>query len=196
MQEPSSQGNVSCDNFGSLSWKTSSIWSAIQKKVEFSYAIAVMDTIGGWEEADWVGSRFAASIWIFTKEVVCDGQDHMQNYRLFKFRSNVDAVKGVCDDALEERMWVSELTISLQEAFLEALQFDFEIPCSQVENVVVLGTYNPQQRTAGNEAVNLAVQGAFTLLYWRLHIPRSCIVRSIRTFWGTRLRESGTWKEI
>ena len=41
--------------------------NAIQTKAEFSCAIAVMDRIGGWEEekgkqANWVGSRFAASI--------------------------------------------------------------------------------------------------------------------------------------
>ena len=40
---------------------------AIQTKAEFFYAIAVMDKIGGWEEEDWVGSRFAAGMFIYTK---------------------------------------------------------------------------------------------------------------------------------
>ena len=34
--------------------------NAIQTKAEFSYAIPVMDTIEGWEEENWVGSRLAA----------------------------------------------------------------------------------------------------------------------------------------
>ena len=45
----------------------------IQTKAEFSYAIAVMDKIGRREEEDWVGSRFAASMWTYTKAVVCNG---------------------------------------------------------------------------------------------------------------------------
>ena len=38
----------------------------------------------------------------------------------------MEAVNWVCDDALEDHVWVSELTISCQEAKnLEALQNDF-----------------------------------------------------------------------
>ena len=37
---------------------------ATQTKAEFSSAIAMMDKIGGWVEENWVGSRFAASMWI------------------------------------------------------------------------------------------------------------------------------------
>ena len=55
--------------------------TAIQTKAEFSHAIAVMDRMGGWEEEDWVGSRFAASMWICTKAVLRNGQNDMQNYR-------------------------------------------------------------------------------------------------------------------
>ena len=45
--------------------------NALQTKAEFSYAIAVMDKIGGWEDEDLVGSRFA------TEAVICNGQNHM-----------------------------------------------------------------------------------------------------------------------
>ena len=38
--------------------------NAIQTKAEFSWAIAVMDKIGGWEEGDRVESRFASNMWI------------------------------------------------------------------------------------------------------------------------------------
>ena len=77
VKEPNSQGNMSCDNPGSLSWKTDSTWkNTIQTTAEFSNAIAVMGKIGGWEVKDWVESRFAASVWIYTKTVIRNGQDH------------------------------------------------------------------------------------------------------------------------
>ena len=54
----------------------------------------------------------------------------MRNYRLLKFRSIVEAVNWVCDDALDDHVRVSELTISCQEAkVLEAFQYDLANPC-------------------------------------------------------------------
>ena len=61
--------------------------NAIQTKAGFSHAIAVMDIIGGWEEGDeqekWVGAMFVASMWIFTKADVCNGQRHVQTIKIF-----------------------------------------------------------------------------------------------------------------
>ena len=52
-----------------------------QSKSVFSYAMAVMDKIEGWEEEEaWVGSRFAACMWIYTEAVLCDGQESPQEY--------------------------------------------------------------------------------------------------------------------
>ena len=67
--------------------------NAIQTKAEFSYVIAV----GGWEEEkgeqeNWVGPRFVASIWFF----MCNEQNHMQYFRIFKLRSFIEAVNWVC----------------------------------------------------------------------------------------------------
>ena len=49
---------------------------AVQTKAEFSYVIAMMDRVGDWEEGDEYenskGVRFAASMWICTKAVVCN----------------------------------------------------------------------------------------------------------------------------
>ena len=62
--------------------------------------------------------------------VVCNGQSHTQNFGIFKLRSILKAVQWVCDDALDDHVWVFEVTIALQEAkVLEALQYDIEIPC-------------------------------------------------------------------
>ena len=61
---------------------------------------------------------------------MCNGQNNMLNYRLLQFRSIREAVNWVCDDALDDHVWVSELTISCQKAkVLEALQYDFANPC-------------------------------------------------------------------
>ena len=57
----------------------------------FSYAVAVMDTIEGWQEENWVGSRFVACMLIYTKALICNGQENMQEYRLFQFRSIMEA---------------------------------------------------------------------------------------------------------
>ena len=89
--------------------------NAIQTKAEFSCAMTVMDKIGGWEEEHCVGSRFAARMWTYTKAVICNGHNHMQNYRLLKFRSILERV--------------SEFTILCREAkAMEALQHDLANP--------------------------------------------------------------------
>ena len=60
----------------------SDLENAIQTKAEFSCTMAVMDKIGKWEEEDWVGSRFAASMWIYTKAATCNGHNKKQDYKL------------------------------------------------------------------------------------------------------------------
>ena len=83
-----------------------------------------MDKIEGWEEEKLVGSSFAACMWIYTKAVLCDGQENTQDY----LRQGL--YPSVCDDALEDHEWVSELTISIQETeVLVALNHDIEVPC-------------------------------------------------------------------
>ena len=69
-------------------------------KAEFSYAIAVMYGIGGWdvrnELENWMGARFAACMWIHTEAVVCNGQRHMPTCRRNKVNSIVEAVNWEC----------------------------------------------------------------------------------------------------
>ena len=43
-------------------------------KASFSFAMAVMDKVEGWNEEKWVGSYLASSMWIYTKPVFCDGR--------------------------------------------------------------------------------------------------------------------------
>ena len=84
-----------------------------QPKSVFSCAMAVVDKIEGWEEEEkWVGSRFAACMWIYTEAVICNGQENTQEYLMQRFRSILEGVTWLCDDALEDHEWVSELTRS------------------------------------------------------------------------------------
>ena len=102
----------------------------------------------------------------------------------------MEAVNWVCDDALDEHVWVSEHTISLQEAnVLEALQYDTENLCrvqSGMSWFSPLTSLNNELVNDGvilekcNEAVNMAFQSGFTLPCWRMNTPRSCFLRSIR----------------
>ena len=45
-------------------------FAAVPKAI-FSFAMAVMDKVEGWNEEKWVGSYLAASMWIYTKAVLC-----------------------------------------------------------------------------------------------------------------------------
>ena len=75
-------------------------------KAVFSYAMTVMDKNNGWEEEEWVGSRFAACMWIYTKAVLCDGQESTQDYLRRRLLSNMESVSWVCEEAFEEHEWV------------------------------------------------------------------------------------------
>ena len=115
----------------------------------------------------------------------------MQNCILLKFRSILEAVNWVCDDALDEHVWVSELTISCQEAkILDALQYDLANPC--IVQWRVLWFQAPPSFNHGflndggilekfNEMVNLAILATLTMPFWRMHTPRSCFLSSICT---------------
>ena len=47
--------------------------SHVQSKAVFSYAMTVMDKIHGWiDEEKWVGSKFAACMWIYTKVLLTE----------------------------------------------------------------------------------------------------------------------------
>ena len=43
-------------------------------KATFLCAMTVMDKVEGWNEEQCVGSKFAARMWIFTKDGMCDGR--------------------------------------------------------------------------------------------------------------------------
>ena len=164
--------------------------NAKQTKTVCSYAMEVMDKLESWEEESWVGSRFAACMWIYTKAVLCNGQENMQEYKLLKFRSIMEAVNWVCDDALEDRVWVHELTLSCQEAkVLEPLDYDIEVPCLVQWGMLWSSptSLNRSFFNSGtivekyNEVIDLAIEATFTLSFGEMHTPRICFLISMHT---------------
>ena len=108
----------------------------IVKKTEFSYAMAIMDRIGGWsqhgrnEAGNQIGVSLAAIMWIYTKTVICNGQQHMDVFRNPKRYSVMEAINGVCAQVQENHELISEFSLVMQESnMLEALNCGLEVLC-------------------------------------------------------------------
>ena len=107
----------------------------IQTKAEFSYAIAVIDRIGGWiegggiEDGSQIGGRLAVCIWILSKAVVCNGQNYMKacrNQQNLLWKPLIVSVH-VCRINHD---WIAEFSLVLQEhKVLGALNHDTEVSC-------------------------------------------------------------------
>ena len=67
---------------------------------------------------------------MYTKHVLCDGQETTQNFFKRKMMSIMESVNWVCEEVLEEHEWVSQLNISLkQEEVLRELDYEIDVPC-------------------------------------------------------------------
>ena len=96
----------------------------------------------------------------------------------------MEAVNWVCDDALDDHVWVDEQTISCQEAkVLEASDFDIEVPCVvQWSTLWFSSPTNLNWRFLDggtiienyNEVINLAVVATFSLAFREMLTPRIC----------------------
>ena len=70
-------------------------------------------------------------MWIYTKAVICNGQNHMDVFRHQKKYSIMEASNGVCARVQEPHDWISEFSLVLQEnKILEAMNFDVDVPCA------------------------------------------------------------------
>ena len=90
-----------------------------QTKAEFSYAMSVMDKIGGWDEGDeqedQIGERFGANLWIYTNAVSCIGQRNMEKFVMNKMNSMTVAVNGAQEILYYNHEWTPQYSIVLQE---------------------------------------------------------------------------------
>ena len=118
----------------------------VQSNAVLSYAITLMVKIRGWEdEESWVGSKFAACMWIYTKEALTGGQilDRVQEeYPRKRIMSIVLCKNWVFAGAFADHEWVSSWTTFQQEeeTLSMALAFKIDVPCvvQWREPVVVL----------------------------------------------------------
>ena len=97
-------------------------------KATFSYTMAVMDKVEGWREEKWRRSYLAASMWIYTKAVLCDGRKR-ETHPLTCKLSSLSSLKA-SEDFLWDHEWNTETKVTMKENLtLEALVFDIEVPC-------------------------------------------------------------------
>ena len=103
----------------------------VQSKAVLSYAMTLMDKIRGWEdEESWVGSKFAACMWIYTKEALTGGQilDRVQEEYLRKrIKSIMLCTNWVCAGAFVDHEWVSSRTIFQAGGRILSMALDFKI---------------------------------------------------------------------
>ena len=62
-----------------------------------------------------MGCISVCSLYVYYKCVLCDGQETTQHFSKRRMLSITESVNCVCEEVLEEREWVSPLTIPLQE---------------------------------------------------------------------------------
>ena len=95
--------------------------------------MTVMDKICGWgEEEKWVGSLYLQLVCgpIYTKYVLCDGQETTQHFLERRMLSIMESVNWVCEEVLEEHEWVSPLTMSSkEEEVLMELDYELDVLC-------------------------------------------------------------------
>ena len=69
-------------------------------------------------------------MWVYTKCVLCDGQETTQNLLKKRMLSATESVKWVCEEVLEEHEWVSPLTVSMKEEkeVLREVDCELDVP--------------------------------------------------------------------
>ena len=96
--------------------------------------MTLMENIRGREdEESWIGSKFAACMWIFTKEALTGGQilDREQAEYLKKLIITIMfCANWVSAGTFVDHEWVSSRIIQQEEEILNmALDFKMEVPC-------------------------------------------------------------------
>ena len=159
-------------------------------KATFSFAMTVMDKVEGWNEEKCLGSKFASSMWIYTKAVLCDGCGRGPPLDLKPLISIImESVSCVIEDILWEHEWVTEPSVLLKENdILEALNYDIDVPCPVQWGLLWFSAQTNLNRKFVNngtkvakirERVNNAIELTFIITFDEVHTPRACLLRSV-----------------
>ena len=89
-----------------------------------------VDKVEGWNEEEWVVSKFDASMWIYTKAVLCDGRGRPPQDLRQMLKNIIECASWVTEDFLWEHEWVTEPNVLWKENdILKALNYDIDVPC-------------------------------------------------------------------
>ena len=157
-------------------------------KATFSFAMTVMDKVGGWNEEEWV-SKFAASMWIYTKAVRCDGHGRPPKDLRQMLRIIMECVSWVCEDFLWEHEWVTEPNVLWKEIdILETLNYDIDASCPLHGRLLWFSAPSSLSRKFANnctkvakyrETVNVAIEITFDVPFDGVHTPRMCLLHAV-----------------
>ena len=165
----------------------------IQTKGGFSYAILVMDRIGGWnegrryEDGSQIGGRLAANMWTSNKAVIRIGEK--AHVCLQKIGKVLDAGGHQCIRVQENPEWISEFSLVVQEhTILEALNYDTDVPCVVQWRMLWYSApssfnhdlLNDVLLAKHNKAINMAIEAPFSFPLWRRHTRRSSFFEAQR----------------
>ena len=107
----------------------------VQSEAVFSYAMTIIDEIYVLkDEEKRMGSKFAACMWICTKEVLIRGQipnPEMEEYQKERMMSIMLCTNWICADTFENHEWVSESIVTQHVEEVMDMELDYEIcvPC-------------------------------------------------------------------
>ena len=127
-----------------------------EPKSVFSYAMTVMVKVDGWNEEKWVGSKFAACMWIHTKAAQSAGQGRSPEGLRQVLVIIMEYVTWVCED-LWEHEWVTEPNVLWKEnEILEALKFDLDVPCLLQWGLLWFSSPSRLNRKFANDGTKIA----------------------------------------
>ena len=119
----------------------------------------------------------------------CDGQGPTQEDLRQRLSTIVECVSWVCEDALWEHEWVTQLNVIQKEnKILEALNYCLDVPCSIQWGLLWFfspSRLNQKYTNYGtkiakyHEAVNMAIEIAFTMPFEGVHSPRTCLLSTV-----------------
>ena len=128
-------------------------------------------------------------MWIYTEAVLCDGQGLTQENLRLKLSTITESASWVCEDAIEDREWVTELAVTLKESeILMAPKYDTDVPCviqwgllwfSSPSRLNQRLTNNGTNFAKYHEAVNMSIGATSALSFRRLHTPRKYPLTSV-----------------
>ena len=152
----------------------------VRSKAVFSNAMALMDKIRGWEdEESWVGSKFAACMWIYTKEALTGGQIldlEQEEYLKKRMMSIMLCTNWVCAGTHE---WVSSRTIIQQEKEIlsMALRSKIEVPCVVQWGLLWFSAPTDLNRILGSNLKSKSI--TIVRPFSGERTPKSCMLTSV-----------------